>query len=308
MQTSIALIGFAVLSPDHIRRLYKLIVNLSPGGMPEHQLPSNFPMPLVGKFTIRHDRSHRSLWLRAISEFHIAQCYYSITLQIASCVVLFGDGNANKNQYDTAFLLMVGADGLVPVALTYYTLALLGEANHYHVALTVLSVWLACINGFRVIATFSSTETLSGGEWPAACGGLNPQGICAAVLHADKHPNPIPWFTAVAILCDILVLVITGWYLLAQVTDPRTFTQLRKLPYQHLCLFILMAVFLHVSAMVTLLFCVIVEAMFFVHIFSARSKKHIDDWSFGQVVGITIWTAIVVYLLRHELGMSKTNL
>lgn len=64
-------------------------------------------------------------------------------------------------------------------------------------------------------------------------------------------------------------------------------------------------VFLHGSATLILIGCTIIELFFFGQLLLTKSIMGIHDWSYGQFVGITIWTAVIVDLVRHEIGMLK---
>ena len=64
-------------------------------------------------------KGHFGFWLRSLSEFHKAQCFYSIALQIASFVTIYGK---EKNRMDDTFPLLISADGILPVATVLYTL------------------------------------------------------------------------------------------------------------------------------------------------------------------------------------------
>ena len=298
----IALIGFAVLSSAHAYKILRSMKKPSQQDLTAPQSLSTVPRPGFGERTNGQDQSHLALWLNAISEFHKAQCYYSIALQVASFMALFSNGSGNRNQEDEAFLLLVAADGLAPVAITFYTLALLEQINSYHVILSLLSALLASIIGFCIVTKYPSQGVFSGGHWPVVCGGQTPQGICNRALDLKYNYSPNQWFTAAAVLLDLLILVITGWYVLAQVMKSQRSRQSRDFVHGNKRLHLLMTAFLHGGAMFILLSCSVVELFFFVQLFSHDSIMDHQEWGFGQIVGITIWTAIIIDLVRHELG------
>ena len=100
MQTLIALVSFAVLGSTSLFRMFKASREPSLG---PSTLPRAFSMSLKPELE-RHatgpNQSHLALWLRALCDFHVAQCYFSIALQLASFVALFGRSNEHRNQYD----------------------------------------------------------------------------------------------------------------------------------------------------------------------------------------------------------------
>ena len=308
MQTVIALAGFAVLSSAYVRRVYRSKEKWSFGDLIANESLSMCPKPAPNDCTYWQDRPHLSLWLNSVSEFHKTQCYYSIALQLASFVALWGRGSVNRNQDDELFLLLIGADGLVPVALTLYTLALHRRADSYHVVLAVLSALLASITGFAAVVIFPSTTVLTGGQWPEVCGGRTPQGVCGQTQDFKSAYYPNRWFIAIAFLCDLLILVIMALYISTRVADPRRFMRARHFLHRFKSLRALTNGFLHGCATLISIGCTIVELFFFVRLFESKNVLDLHEWSFGQIVGITIWIAVIVDFVRHELGMSELSL
>ena len=192
------------------------------------------------------------------------------------------------------------------MALTLYTLAITGLINSYHVILSILSALFASINGFRVVTTWSSTFLLSGGDWPAVCASRPPQGMCAQGLDLKYDFYPDRWFIAGATLCDLTVLIIAGWYLLAHVVDPPWLGRFRERLERSNSLYTWMNACLHSGACIILIGYTAVILFYFARLFQQNSIMDLHNWSFGQIVGITIWTAIIVDLARHKLGMFNT--
>jgi len=152
-------------------------------------------------------KGHYAIVNSVVAEFHKSQCYFAIALQIATFVIIRG-GFASTAWVDQNFLLLVSADGLVPVVLTCYTIMTFGTKSWYIIVLTVITVVLSSITGGSVSRHFlkvdqeSAIPKVGGGSWPAACGGLGPIGIC------EQFPDPetAPWYSSAASLFWILSL------------------------------------------------------------------------------------------------------
>lgn len=248
----------------------------------------------------KHDEGHPEIWLGALSDFHNAQCFYSIALQIASFVAIYG---GNKNREDDIFLLLISADGLLPVALVQYTLQLFGPQHSYHLVLTVISTLLASITGFSIIVSFSDVEAAYGGDWPSTCGGISPQGICGAQLGFSYEDYPNFYLAAVAAACDAVVIACVIWYILTRAKDSTFSVTMKRVFSGNRIVHRLKCTILHTSAVLILLACSAIELYFFYVLLSGPSIMDAHDWSFGQIVGITIWFAIITDLMRHEAGM-----
>ena len=62
---------------------------------------------------------------------------------------------------------------------------------------------------------------------------------------------------------------------------------------------------LHTLAAIILLACTTMELFFFAKLlFNKYTITDLHDWDFGQIVGITVWVAVIIDLARHEIGMS----
>lgn len=299
MQTLIALMAFAILGAYNLRRVYQSKKNLAHGNF---QGPITKGDPTQASQTVqrhKNDKGHIDLWLQCLSEFHKAQCFYSIALQIASFVAIYGK---NKNRSDNMFLLLISADGLVPISIALYTLLILRHAQIYDVVLAGTSALLASISGFSVILGYSSVKNASDGNWSASCGRQSPHGICDLTTDFRFNENPNLFFTGGAIVLDILIaslILVYCWPRLKLLTGSKKL-ECPLLLSQRVRTVITFT--LHVSVIIILLACTAIEGFFFVVVLQPYNFYVSHDWSFGQVVGITIWSAIIVDLIRHELG------
>lgn len=300
MQTAIALLAFGFLFAVHVRESYRSKRSVARDISTKLNFPKRSPEAKPQIDMGRHDKDHFEVWLHAVSEFHKAQCLYSIALQIASFVAIYG---GNKNRQDDMFLLLISADGLIPVALALYTLMLRGHAHCYHVILTAISALLASITGFSIVLGFPYIESVYGGSWPPTCGGLSPQGICSYQLEFGYDSNPNLYFVGGAIACDVIIVSLVLWYVLARTKDLEYLAPLNRFFSNHKLARWLTVTILHTGAILILLSCCAIELYWFFELLKGPSIMDLHDWSFGQIVGITIWAAIIIDLLRNEIGM-----
>ena len=258
------------------------------------------PLPLGSK------KSHSKLWISAMGDFHKLQCYYAIALLVASFVALYGRNDAARAQLDDAFLMLISANGLVPVSLTFYTLTLLRRTTPYHIVLTIMSALLASTTGFWIVRNYSLDQLATSEQWPDTCGALSPQYICGGYeFEMNDNYYPQIFFTIAATLCDILILYLVMWYTLSRFKNEYLARLKERILPKGSRTHRLVKAVLHTLAVVILLGCTTMELFFFVKLlFNRYTITDLHDWGFGQIVGITVWVAVIVDLARHEIGMS----
>ena len=244
-----------------------------------------------------NNQGRLAFWIRSLSDFHKAQCFYSIALQIASFVFIYGE---NKNRTDEMFLLLISADGLIPVITTLYTLLLLGRAKVYDVILAGISVLLASITGFGIVLGYSWTKNVSDVDGPASCGKLSPQWICVLTIEMELNYHPDFFFTGGAVTLDVLMVLLIIWYSLPTL---KTHLDSKYLRYPRMIdkkarRVVVLA--LHIFSILSIISCAAIE-LFFFHIILEDDNSYVaHEWSFGQVVGITVWSAVIIDLIRYE--------
>ena len=308
IQTLIALLGFAVLASFRLRRhlakkkgerAAQHTIKEQGAWMSSSNIAAN-PPPLG------NEKSHSKLWIFAMGEFHKLQCYYAIALLIASFVALYGRNDAARAQLDDAFLMLISANGLVPVSLTFYTLTLLRRTTPYHIVLTIMSALLASTTGFWIVRNYSLDQPATSEQWPDTCGALSPQYICGGYeFEMNDNYYPQIFFTVAATLCDILTLYLVMWYTLSRFKNQYLARLKERLLPKGSRTHRLVKAVLHTLAVVILLGCTTMELFFFVKLlFNKYTITDLHDWGFGQIVGITVWVAVIVDLARHEIGMS----
>lgn len=303
MQALIALLAMVVIGSVHILQSGK---KTSQHGLQasDHKLNS-----VEAK---EEDNEHLNFWLRSLSAFHKAQCFYSIVLQIAAVVAIYGK---NKNRADDEFLILISANGLVPVADTLYTLLLLQYAHLYDVILAGTSAFLASFTVVSIIFGFSSTVRVTGGDWPASCGGLSPYFVCDAQMDFDPvdfpsiNPEDLGSIAihspeaekdakiiGGAIVFDIIMALLILSYFLPWLSTkiPAKIRYFPRLTSVSIPVFLVLCVGSGVDLYALKLF------------LSPENPLTSHEWSFGQIVGITVWSAVIVDVLRYEICKCKS--
>ena len=297
MQTLISLSAFVVLGLCHLGKIYALKKQLAHGIVQKlEDAKDSIEAHSIAEG--QHDPGgHTVFWLGLLSNFHKAQCFYSIALQIASFVRIYGK---SKDRMDEMFLLFISADGLIPVTITLYTLLLLRHAQVYDIILAAFSTLLATITGFSIILGLPSITSMDDTKYPASCGNLSPQWICAARLEYAHNIRADRFFAGGAIALDVVTGFLTLSYFLPGLMTctglfflnrPRTFSEGIRM---------VIVPALHSITLLSILACAVIELYLFSMVLGKKSPSITHDWSFGQIVGITIWSAVIIDFIKYE--------
>ena len=303
MQTAIAMLSLGVIATYQFIKLRRSKKH-PPPPTPYRNTP--YTNPQSEAF------SHLHNFHRFLSDFHKLQCYYSITLQIAALIALYGPPsttNSIRNPFDEAFLLLVSTNGIIPIAVMFYTLGLCDIVTLYHIPLTSLSAILGSITGIEIVRLLSKPyerTSLSDSEWPAATAGLAPEGICGRkyeITYPEKL-KPGKVFLVGTVLCDSVILGIIASYWLATRNGHLTFPG-RSFPLSERTTR-LMNIMIHVVTASTLVYCTALECFFFYQMLVPQYDRIVNfqDWGFGQIVGMTVWAVVIVDFVRHEIGLA----
>lgn len=250
----------------------------------------------------KEDYGRFHFWLCSLSDFHKAQCFYSIALQIASFVSIYGN---NKNRIDDIYLLLVSTDGILPMTMTLYTLLVLGHAEIYDSALAAVSVLLASISMVSIFHGYSSVTAITSAGAPSSCGNLPLTSICniSVVFEAALKPNI--FFAKSSIVVDVLVLLMILGCCLSQcniLDESRILAYFQNMRRSTRTIAIST---LHLVTTLILVSRTASQMYFFAKILRPSNSAVSREWSFGQIVGITIWFAFIVDLIRYEI--NKVN-
>jgi hypothetical protein len=268
---------------------------------------------------------HHSIVINAtLADFHKTQCYFVIALQVAALVISHAATITTfSTPVDKHFLLLVSANGLIPVVLTFYTLMTFGEKSWYMIVLSVVAVLLSSGTGITLVAGHlgDSGPVSEIGDWPA-CGYNSPINICDGI--GENATPTLKIDTAQELQAYIIVMVITTtiaaclvlWKIITESTTmwvkmsewvaqrvairikrPHVATEVGLTRHKRVLRIIerITKVVLHSLVVSSLLTCLGIELFYFEQIFAS---PYVDKttWGFGQIVGITAWFGFLVEL------------
>ena len=218
IQTLIALLGFAVLASVRLRRH---LAKERRERAAQHTMKKKgawmFPTQVAASPPLGNEKGHSRLWIFAMREFHKLRCYYAIALLIASFVALYSRNDTERAQLDDVYLMLISANGLIPVSLTFYSLMLVRRTTPYHAVLTIVSALLASTTGFWIVKNYSLNQPFTSEQWPDTCGALSPQYICGGFeFEMNDNYDPQIFFAVAATLCDMMICCLVVWYTLSR--------------------------------------------------------------------------------------------
>jgi len=264
---------------------------------------------------------HYIVLCATLAEFHKAQCYFTIALQIATFVIIYSK-TAPVIFVDQAFLLIVSIDGLIPVATTLYTLMTFGKRSWYMIGLSVIAMVLSTANGIHIIDTFTS-YTAAPDLGSAACGGVGPAALCFVIgenAYIFQNNLAVLYYKIIMSLMDIVGGSLVIWKLLTESTSwwavwtrrmaNRLVAGMKSISglsaddshranniYQRIQLGT--AIGFHSIIILAFLACYSIEGYLFSQLFTSPYVD-LKGWGFGQIVGITIWMGVILELVYLE--------
>ena len=255
--------------------------------------------------SIRTVRDHYIAVHSFLSDFHKAQCYLSIALQIAGLIILFKDPSATSYS-DMHFLYFVAVDGLFPIIITLYTLMTFGKKSWYMISLSGISIILSSIMGGHLsfsIRDMTRNGSTGGGSWPDICGGVGPTTLCNGVgSNAVTYGSVVSAFLYAMVAIDVLFFLFIVWKLFTETTNlwesgTRGISRVFKANPRWLrrCI----TYFLHVLAIALIIFFLALDMHYF-HLTFQGPFVDFTGWSFGQIVGITTWAGAFVDFIYLE--------
>lgn len=272
----------------------------------------------------------KEILITGLTEFHKAQCFFSIALQIAS---LFA-GIFRSNIMNAYMLLPVSTNGIVPVLLTFVLLVRYGRASIYLAILTGIDWVLATVVFWGIYAHVDFVElgksSLSDprdqfyeqlSNHPA-CGGYSAQTVCE-VKGFDNDPfgtaktsfryTPFVWSW-----CSLYLLLLTGHILMRETTigtrcKSRILDLLDKVRWLTLRLRHESRRHYNSGLLGVITFWVTTSTLvallgFQFYLFRAAVEVGIinsHNWGFGQIIGITIWSQPVMEYLYLQFRKSN---
>ncbi|KAN0104864.1 hypothetical protein V8E51_010609 [Hyaloscypha variabilis] len=322
-QNVIALLGFialAVLGYGVYRKqkqLLKPTLNRGLTGLTLHDEPSEAKEKKHGKTA----EDQYIVICATLADFHKAQCYFTFALQIATFVIVYSK-TTPVIFVDQTFLLIVSVDGLIPVAMTLYTLMTFGKRSWYMIGLSVISMVLSTANGIHIINTFT-TYTAAPDLGVAACGGVGPAALCYVIGANDfifTNTVAVLYYKIIMSMMDIvggsmviwkIVTESTTWWsmltrevanrLVAGMRSKSGFTadDVHRANSINRRIQLWTAVGFHSIVILVFLTCYGIEFYLFSQLFTSPYVD-LKGWGFGQIVGITIWMGVIMELVYLE--------
>ena len=273
--------------------------------------------PKLGKTA----EDHYIVCCATLAEFHKAQCYFTIALQIATFVITYSK-TSPTSYIDQNFLLLVALDGIVPITVTLYTLSTFGKRSWYMITLSVVSIVLSTFNGIHINRTFSSYTDVPG-LGPATCGSVGPAGLCFGIgannIVIDDSVLSNQFFV-IMIITDVIAGCLVIWKLLTESTQwweafiraiakrlvarmkstsGLTTDELHRCDKVNHRIQLITAIVFHFLIVVALFACSALD-LYILEELLISPFVDVKSWGFGQIVGMTIWMGVILELAYLE--------
>lgn len=247
----------------------------------------------------------------ALVEFHKHQCYFMCAVEIAA-IILSNGLTSNLSSYSSMVMIPLSLNGCVPVGFTFLAVARYGNLTWHLIVLTTLTL------------TLSSTSLLYATvfTWPAVKRNLKPNyganspdipgatmicGDQATKINVIDNsviiPSIIGIIWVVSVLCCLSCII---WHALHR----RTFAVTRERLRNHWTIrwFQSRSENIKHKQLLSGMLCVIlisVWALCFAYLFYLYDhfRRHgfvSTEWTFGQIVAISIWAPSIVEFLYME--------
>lgn len=133
-------------------------------------------------------QEHLTQLVAALTDFHKAQCFFMLSINITVLVVIQRGGfdpHSLQQTYDTyVFLLVLAANGFLPITFTLTNLYLVGMLSWFLILLSTVTVMLS-IATLASVGRFNPSEadmrnlkTLAASGGPPECDGFQPGIYC----------------------------------------------------------------------------------------------------------------------------------
>lgn len=278
---------------------------------------------LDSKTLARHPQQ-REIAIMGLVEFHKAQCFFSIALQIA-CI---SEGIFNFDLLKAVLFLPLSMNGILPVVFAFLLLTRYGRASVYLMGLTGASWFLATVvfwalsanaplnkHGIDSALYVQIVTMLSANP---ACGGHSAQALCG---HKGVNYNllqianaAVPIMLWIWCWCSLCFFVLVGHFALRKtiiwicfkIQASRRLTWfLEQSCYSKLIGKDLIAFGMRAFCITILTFL----ACFGFQFFASWTLFHHNlinahNWTFGQVIGINIWLQPLIEYFYLQLRKS----
>ena len=255
----------------------------------------------------------------ALVEFHKAQCFFVLAIDIAAQVDRTKGGlqpESLQQLYNTWVLIKsISIGGYLPVTFTLFNLHLVDLVSWYLLSLTICTVAVS-IATLITIGKFNPSDadirylnTTSSTNGPPACGERTPGAWCYVPISLNHYSDdPSNGAYSMLAFCVFVLFLLMAKQLgadsyLSQLSSQRLFRIIET------CKVIMSAYWLRVfqSAFIVLFYATIIGLyLYFFGIFCQdlawfASNGVSNTWSFGQVVAITVWAGPLCEYIHLEI-------
>ncbi|KAL9626867.1 MAG: hypothetical protein Q9204_006977, partial [Flavoplaca sp. TL-2023a] len=137
-------------------------------------------------------QKHLSRLVAALTDFHKAQCFFMLAINIAALVVIHRGGfdpQSLQQMYDTyVFLRVLAVNGFLPITFTLTNLYLVGMLSWFLTLLSFVTIalsvaTLACVGRFNPsVADMTSLAEIAASGGPEKCDGRKPGIYCLRTM------------------------------------------------------------------------------------------------------------------------------
>ena len=276
------------------------------------------------------NEDHMTNLATALLDFHRAQCYFITAIEIAALVLASQAYNDFKNNkppavFDILLALPLSLNGIVPVAFSLSCIALYSRLSWHIILLSTVPIALST----AVLALTNIWILRISDAFGPDMLGVNNAGVAyqyiptfTAVICGSRSGNLKNVLNRRDIRFAIIWLIYTYciawalWCLLMQVFKNGTKNSLRARMLAGLknsCLGRLESVLRNKLAAYGFAISLVIWGLCFVYDFYlyslfTRSNLVSGEWSFGQIIAVTVWIPSIVELLYIEHGKSHYQL
>jgi hypothetical protein len=225
-----------------------------------------------------NSQSLLSIVLERLVDLQKAQCYFAFPLQIASFIFLSDPETANY--VNVAALTNAARASFIPVAFNFLTLCIYDEVEKYLISLTMIVEFMGLV--LDLICYYRISRAIG----PEACGLHAAWTLCSEAWKTEglDYAHGVNAVGFAVWILNVLFLVFPSLLLCRNTPRGAGFSVLQ----------------------------VAVTGLLGVHVYTITiTQRHTterSDWSFGQVIAVTIWLPVIAEflykILKHLLNLK----
>lgn len=254
---------------------------------------------------------HTTALIMALIEFHKYQCYFASSVQIAGLILFtrFVDKGYYFPRLDTLLLGLLAMTGAVPITGTLAHIARYGRQSWYLITLSFLTLSLSTVSLRSYSKLIKAVEELGVNGFQTYNDGMVLfQSFCGkntAPRIADQ------WFMKLWPYDFIIIWATCGLWVLACVAKKSSESNVSSQKYKGLGIMLYITegvqiweskIYKKIAPFVLILWITIYAYQFFLLYHYATLPIIPTDWSFGQIVAVTIWIPSVVEFIYLEIS------